>query len=479
MILVHGFRGHAVKTWGSFPQLINSDPELSRWSVSAFGFPSSTLSLLRLPFTRLPRFRDRARELADHLRRFRADQYKSIVLVGHSLGGLVCIATLRQLERLGRDDPHAQAVLARVRGLATYGTPLLGSDRVPTLAAICSPDLRFLLARQRERQRLVTWLAKRLGREGLRITLPALGTWTRVRPVFLYSAIDRWVDVASASLIPDSRFVSQFSEHHTKLCKPSTREDPRYINLQRLLLLCTETVTMDEGATARGDTRPLPGIPEHEHDWVLVNLNLDPIPSCVDDQHRFDQLSYDAHISENGDYHGTYRRVGRRVAPGVTDYLQIQTGASKNVSWHRLNMCAVDNATGKTTKIFAEDDSHGYSKVSRLLLDAPVATDEKLDVTWTFTWPQCVADPENSDSINLRFFPQGVKHLRYQITWEQHVFPRVFGFRVYGVNGRNASPAVARPRPIVTTRHGATVAGYQLEIEDPKDEAYLVTWQLR
>jgi len=83
-----------------FPELISADGALRDLADTAF---LNTNSLLRLPFTRMaPRIRDLAEGLRSQIE-VRYPDYKSIILVCHSLGGLVARKYLVEEVKRGKE----------------------------------------------------------------------------------------------------------------------------------------------------------------------------------------------------------------------------------------------------------------------------------------------------------------------------------------------------------------------------------------
>jgi hypothetical protein len=84
-IFVHGFTGDYLQTWGKLPELLQTDPSLDQYDFLFWGYPSSlfrknedlgtTGKLLKTEIDHLPKPYDKP--------------YDKIVLIGHSMGGLV------------------------------------------------------------------------------------------------------------------------------------------------------------------------------------------------------------------------------------------------------------------------------------------------------------------------------------------------------------------------------------------------------
>src|SRR5262249_7192456 len=66
--------------------------------------------------------------------------YDRIILIGHSLGGVLVKTTIANFALTNQ-----QKELRRIRGLVLMASPQLGSTRVPRLARFLSKDLRVLV----------------------------------------------------------------------------------------------------------------------------------------------------------------------------------------------------------------------------------------------------------------------------------------------------------------------------------------------
>jgi len=123
ILFVHGLGGDAEATWRGFPELIRQDVELKGYDLQFFGYPTSLFSF---PWSRK---RPKIQTLSEALRSEINNRYperKDIILVCHSLGGLVGRKYL--LEEVKRGTP------LHVHGLLLYATPNTGA----ALASIAS-----------------------------------------------------------------------------------------------------------------------------------------------------------------------------------------------------------------------------------------------------------------------------------------------------------------------------------------------------
>jgi pimeloyl-ACP methyl ester carboxylesterase len=216
VIFVHGLGGSRYgkgSTWGNFPRFLFED--MTDVDVGMYQYRTG---LGRLTFTRSVSLPDEARVFADHVRD-ELKGYKTIVLVGHSMGGLLCKAMIHRLvENADRDT------LARLGGLILMATPQLGSLRVPALLAMFSPDARALqphgpfvtqINRTFEDQVALDENVHTLRK----VTIP---TWA------VEGVSDLWVDALSAGIgLPSSRR-KVVRGSHTSIVKPASRTADTY-----------------------------------------------------------------------------------------------------------------------------------------------------------------------------------------------------------------------------------------------------------
>lgn len=122
IIFVHGVTGDIVQTWRKkeaevgFVELVATDDELQDYDVYAFGYYTK--------YYRGPPIDHAAIDLDTIVSSHMPKHYDSIVLVAHSMGGLVCMKYIvDKLQGLReRDSPPP------ISGLLLYGTPNTGSD---------------------------------------------------------------------------------------------------------------------------------------------------------------------------------------------------------------------------------------------------------------------------------------------------------------------------------------------------------------
>lgn len=119
IVFLHGFSGSAGSTWGSFIPLLLDDNRVRGWDVFSLGYPSS----LRVDVVGIwaadPGIAVISKSLSTTLSLPPFAKYKRLVLVAHSMGGLV-------LQRCLVDDNNLRS---RVSDVFLYGTPSAGLQK--------------------------------------------------------------------------------------------------------------------------------------------------------------------------------------------------------------------------------------------------------------------------------------------------------------------------------------------------------------
>jgi len=128
LIFVHGILGHYRETWADFPNLVLQDSSLNHCDIICWGYPSRLITakfgwLPKIPYigNRMPDLVSVADALGtDLLNQEIGGSYPNLVLVGHSMGGLVVkqliISALQKL-------PEDTALVDRIKGVLLYATP--------------------------------------------------------------------------------------------------------------------------------------------------------------------------------------------------------------------------------------------------------------------------------------------------------------------------------------------------------------------
>lgn len=131
IVFVHGLNGERYETWGDLP---NRFSEL--FSVSDFGFYGYTNGFARWnPFTSIS-IEDEAQVLIDTLR---DSPYEKIVLLGHSLGGVLIRVAVAKMVEMNQSD-----LLRRLAAAFLFATPQLGAHSMPRVISALNSDATAL-----------------------------------------------------------------------------------------------------------------------------------------------------------------------------------------------------------------------------------------------------------------------------------------------------------------------------------------------
>lgn len=218
VIFVHGLGGARYgkkSTWGSLPAYLFEDfPQLD---VGLYSFRSAAR---RLKFWRSIPVPREAEVLADVLRTLRADgKYDWFILIGHSLGGLLCKPAVTVLA-----EKKQRQSLEDISDPVLMATPQLGSLRVPGLMQWATLDSRVLRAHSDFIQRIVNMFQSRF-----HCALdPPTGDKIHLRVWAVVAAADFWVDALSAGIGIDESQRLTVAGSHTEVVKPLDKNAEAY-----------------------------------------------------------------------------------------------------------------------------------------------------------------------------------------------------------------------------------------------------------
>lgn len=257
VVLVHGILGDKATTWHlrqplqSFDCLIANDPALADYDVFAFGYRATAWRGSRIEL------------LAKHLRTginqllqsgrddLKPPRTYHLVLIAHSMGGLVCMRYLLDCLQEGNTPP--------VIGLILYGTPTTGTDlvRLANLAvtgiALKIPVVRWVASLWRRRQqqfddmatasRFLTSLhdqwALRVVNGGHPKVNPNERIWLPVRVVTAED--DLYVSEPSAKGMYGAVDWQTVACSHTAMVKPTSTADVSYVHARTFLQMVRTT----------------------------------------------------------------------------------------------------------------------------------------------------------------------------------------------------------------------------------------------
>lgn len=217
VVFIHGLGGMAAGTWGKFPVICRRDPDLSSSvEIDLYEYPTGffVLPFFGKKFCTIQDLAEGLRTYLDH----KLSQFREIVLVCHSLGGLVARKYVLN-EILARRN-------LRVRRMLFYATPHRGAG-LANMAHVISwrhGQLRQLCRNSDFLQELNdTWALQKVDKMIVR--------------GFVVGGQDRIVDKASAKFEDgdENLSVCPFKDHRS-LVKPDSASDLAFLICKRFVL---------------------------------------------------------------------------------------------------------------------------------------------------------------------------------------------------------------------------------------------------
>ncbi len=211
LLFVHGLGGDET-TWGQFPSLLRQDQQVSNSiEIAFYGYPTK---LIRLPWTkRSNRIQDLSRAIrTEFAARFHS--YSSVIIVAHSLGGLIAQKFI--IEELKGGAP------LKVSGLISFAVPSAGAG-IASLGDILS--FRHFQVRQLRKQSEVL--------ESINSDWRALNCNEKLKVVRVYGGQDKIVPQ-----VPNSEYQSEFiaDEDHSSIVKPKSNRSTAYLIVRNFVL---------------------------------------------------------------------------------------------------------------------------------------------------------------------------------------------------------------------------------------------------
>jgi len=206
IVFIHGLGGGSKKTWGKFPQLIESDPLFGNYKIEYYSYQTSLIKIN--PFSVYPKIQ----ELANGLRTFinnRTDKSDKVLLVAHSMGGLIArkylVDEIKNKRRINS------------KKLLLYSTPNQGSQ----LAQLFWLSRVVHVFQMRKKADFI--------RE-LNDDWKVLNVDKYIHVKFVLAGKDRIVDSDSAKNYWNSNDIDVVPEkRHKNIVKPSNAEDDSYL----------------------------------------------------------------------------------------------------------------------------------------------------------------------------------------------------------------------------------------------------------
>ena len=211
-LMIHGLAGNFKEDyWGDVPELLRYQPEIVDIEVCFWGYKSSKSPLANF-FALFFRGRKVASvaEVASDLESFivaklNSRDYQQLLLVGHSLGGLVAVATTQRLVSKG---PYHNSIRCM----------LLASPQQPHWLA------RILVHISRSNPHLVQLASKRRMNRAIGVTLDNLRTYG-VKFGYTHYSLDELITF-NEDVDFDDRMSCEAT--HSWMRQPTTRKTPAY-----------------------------------------------------------------------------------------------------------------------------------------------------------------------------------------------------------------------------------------------------------
>ena len=240
IIFVHGLGGSRYgedSTWGKFPKFLYED--FPDYDVGLYEY--RTL-LRRLKFWESVSLSDEARVFAGIIRDIK--DYQIIFLIGHSMGGLLCMAAITDLI-----NTRQQESLCSIGGLILMATPQTGSQRVMTPLSLLSKDFYAL----KPHGEFVTGLHDTLVNNRVVLDETRAKSGDIIIPTWaVLGASDHWVDKLSAGLnLPEAR-KRRVRGSHRAIVKPKSKQSDAYEYVRdRIAEVCRLREKRTERASSR------------------------------------------------------------------------------------------------------------------------------------------------------------------------------------------------------------------------------------
>src|SRR5260370_2844947 len=239
VVFVHGLGGSRYgrkATWGFFPKFVFEDfPDVD------VGLYAYVTLFRRLKFWQSIHRSEEATVFADLI--WDVAPYHVLILVGHSMGGLLCEAAIASLVNTAQGQ-----TLQKVGGMILMASPQTGSQRVPSILSFFSKDayaLRphgdFVISLQRT---LTDWvsLSEVESPSSKRYQVPA---WA------ILGSSDFWVDQLSADIGLPSAQTKRIRGSHTQIVKPPDKQHDGY----EFVCGCIHKILAQYSASTEGQRR--------------------------------------------------------------------------------------------------------------------------------------------------------------------------------------------------------------------------------
>lgn len=279
-VFVHGLRGGSFKTWRKYEDpsslwpksWLPAHPDFAGVRTSTFGYQSDFLSRQghRLDVAEFGRKLSNELQISSFLRR---SGHTPIVLIGHSMGGLV----IKKAYLLARHEKPELA--SRIKSIVFLATPHRGSDWAVLLNGILAMTLN---AKEYVKNLLKDSASLSWINDDFRHYANDVGLWTFHEEEQMVNGLpcDVVVHKQSAILGLKHEHVFPVSANHRDICKFDSPDDPNYITLRNALATIVDELVghgIETHVVTKGD--------EMESISSLINVFDAPIED-LDEQDR-------------------------------------------------------------------------------------------------------------------------------------------------------------------------------------------------
>ena len=204
--------------------MVAEDPLLSsNYDVKVYDYPSGIFCLLINPFCSNPSIHTIANGLETEINT-KYKNYKQIIIVAHSLGGIVAIDCLtyhlNDLQYIDSSDGRSHL---RISGLVLFAVPLEGSQ-LATRASTAVPWSIPQLSELRKDSPYIYILRGNWYRQHLDQSLKHL---------YITAGLDNVISVDKIEQLWDKPFATVINKDHVSIVKPKDREELSYKLLQK------------------------------------------------------------------------------------------------------------------------------------------------------------------------------------------------------------------------------------------------------
>jgi tetratricopeptide (TPR) repeat protein len=207
VVFVHGFNSSIEAAWADFPALVKEDQEFAPFNILLFGYPTKVCGQVADIW--------RSGELLASYLKSIAPDYDSLILVGHSMGGLVILNGLATLQQ------DAPALFEQVSfKVLTFGTPFAGVPGSDLLLLLCeNKQVEGMEALNDTLSRLHRSWQQRFG-EGT-----GRGKESRLVPVYAHFGHEDYFVPRGSACAGFEKYCEGVDGNHATMVKPAGNRD--------------------------------------------------------------------------------------------------------------------------------------------------------------------------------------------------------------------------------------------------------------